>query len=77
MAVDRDSLHIAEARYWEARAKVVRAALEHAGDHFVTDPADPGWQSEVNEELLDDAIKEAAAALNVVREIKHQLERPS
>jgi len=52
--------------------KVTQAALFHASDKFITDPADPGWGAELHENMLEDAIVEAAAEINLWKTAKKE-----
>lgn len=54
--------------------KVTHAALLRASDKFHQEAEDPGWTADMHENMLDEAIKEAAAAINLHREARRRLE---
>jgi len=64
----------AEARMLSALDDVTHAALLHASDKFITDPADPGWGAEVHDEMLIDAVTRAAADIEQWKIAKKNLE---
>lgn len=68
-----DELIFAEQRKAVTVEKVVQAALFVASDNFNQREDDPGWGAEMHEEMLDEAIREAAAEMNVLAETKRQL----
>jgi hypothetical protein len=58
-----------EGDYLTAREQVLRVANRVIGHQF--DPAeDPGWQAELDDEQLDEAVVEMAAAINAKKEAK-------
>lgn len=56
-----------------AMEKVTRAALFHAAQAFAMEAEDPGWEAEMHEEMLRDAVKECAAAMNLHAEAQKAL----
>lgn len=53
--------------------KVQRLSLLSVAESYAADASDPGWQSEMYDEMLANAITEAAAALNAVRTIEKEV----
>lgn len=70
----KEALVCAEQHKACAVEKVVKASLGVAADHFDQKAEDPGWEAELNEEMLDDAIVECAAAINTLKHVKAVLE---
>lgn len=63
----KDRLDRATQRVHVATEKVVQASLFCASDHFNEQAEDPGWTAEMHEDMLADAIVEAAAEINVMQ----------
>lgn len=62
----------AQANYRKARWQVLSIAHRVIGHEFDRED-DPGWQGELDDEQLDDAVVEMAAAINHKKEAKRYL----
>lgn len=60
-------LEHAKARANVAIEKVIKLSLLVASEHFDEQPEDPGWQAEMYEGHLCEAIRAAAAELDVLK----------
>lgn len=70
----KERLISAKQRRVVAVERVVSRALVRAADNFDQKAEDPGWEAEMNEEVLDDAIVEAAAAISAEKEARRACE---
>jgi len=70
ISLPSDAMIEAKAREATARDEVIHFALKCASDQFRTDGNDPGWESEMHDDFLRNAVHEYVGEMNFVKELK-------